>query len=300
MRLPKKYRVGGVLFASVTLLGSWGLLGVLFVLGRIHPPKLITELFAMSFWYALIMGLPPLMATWLVHRFVTPLASSDLGIREAKFGVTVLSALLSLGLVLCASGISALLAFWEVIPQTALGNAAEPVDATAGHALLLLLAFFGTLSLLWFQALIEELGWRGYFLMRLIKKLGPWGVLVHGLVWGLWYTPLLLFVGGWGERVAGFFVGLALLGSLFAWLRLWTNCLSSIVIANITVTVAAGLPYLLHGREVGLRGALFEPSGWLLMSCILLFLFLWRSDLLQKPVSLVQRRFDSSGDRLLH
>jgi len=38
----------------------------------------------------------------------------------------------------------------------------------------------------------EELGWRGYMLTRLVDARVPRPVLVSGLVWGLWHTPLIV------------------------------------------------------------------------------------------------------------
>lgn len=40
----------------------------------------------------------------------------------------------------------------------------------------------------------EEIGWRGYMLTRLIDAGVPRPVLVSGVIWGLWHTPLI-FVG---------------------------------------------------------------------------------------------------------
>ncbi|HEY2205527.1 MAG TPA: type II CAAX endopeptidase family protein [Pseudonocardia sp.] len=46
---------------------------------------------------------------------------------------------------------------------------------------------FGCLS-----AAGEEIGWRGYLLTRLIDAGVPKPVLVSGLIWGLWHTPVII------------------------------------------------------------------------------------------------------------
>ncbi len=38
----------------------------------------------------------------------------------------------------------------------------------------------------------EEIGWRGYMLTRLIQARVPFPLLVSGLIWGLWHTPLIV------------------------------------------------------------------------------------------------------------
>lgn len=45
----------------------------------------------------------------------------------------------------------------------------------------------------------EEIGWRGYMLTRLIDARVPQPVLVSGIIWGAWHTPLILS----GQYAAG-------------------------------------------------------------------------------------------------
>jgi hypothetical protein len=59
-----------------------------------------------------------------------------------------------------------------------------------------------------------------------------------------------------------------LLGALLAWLRLAARSLVPVVVANATLTLAAGLPYVLHGLDGGLRSAAYGPVGWLLMAAL--------------------------------
>jgi uncharacterized protein len=71
----------------------------------------------------------------------------------------------------------------------------------------------------------EEIGWRGYMLTRLVDSGIPAPLLVSGLIWGLWHTPLILS----GQYASGphpllsaavFMSTVVGLGFVFAWLRL--------------------------------------------------------------------------------
>lgn len=71
----------------------------------------------------------------------------------------------------------------------------------------------------------EEIGWRGYMLTRLVDSKIPAPILISGLVWGLWHTPLIFS----GQYASGahpilsaclFMVGIVAGGYVFAWLRL--------------------------------------------------------------------------------
>jgi membrane protease YdiL (CAAX protease family) len=74
----------------------------------------------------------------------------------------------------------------------------------------------------------EEVGWRGYMLLRLIDGRVPFPILTSGLIWGLWHTPLIMA----GIYAAGpnlllsvgvFMVGVVAISALLAWARLVTG-----------------------------------------------------------------------------
>ena len=88
----------------------------------------------------------------------------------------------------------------------------------------LILLVFGALSDFKYVA-GEEIGWRGYMLTRLVDSGVPAPILISGVVWGLWHTPLILS----GQYASGpyrtlsvclFLVGIVAGGYVFAWLRL--------------------------------------------------------------------------------
>jgi len=71
----------------------------------------------------------------------------------------------------------------------------------------------------------EEIGWRGYMLTRWIDSGIRAPILISGLAWGLWHTPLILS----GQYASGphpvlstclFLIGIVAAGYVFAWLRL--------------------------------------------------------------------------------
>jgi membrane protease YdiL (CAAX protease family) len=155
-----------------------------------------------------------------------------------------------------------------------LGGEAEPppvlqaawFDGVASPSL----ALAGTLVLVWVQAFGEEVGWRGYFLRRAMDRFGRWrGLVLQGVAWGTWYAPVLFFSTfgssltlASASRSLGFMLTCIPLGTLFGWLRLASKSVVPVITANTTLTLIAGLPYVLHGLDAGLRSAIFGPPGW--------------------------------------
>lgn len=246
--------------------------------GFAHP------LLAASVLYTVTMGWQPLAATWLVRRWVDRPGAPDHALRPARLPYNLLATFAPLVL----AG-AALLVAWGLLELRRYTGPLElPLPRTAyapvrslPAALLMTLAFGVSLLLIWLQALAEEIGWRGYFLTRLMRQLGPWeGLLLHGLFWGLWYAPPLLFMadasGPAPLHGVGFVLTCTLLGALLGWLRLASRSVIPTTIANAILTLSAGLPLLLQGVEVGPRGAVYEPPGWLPMALVLAALALGR------------------------
>lgn len=74
----------------------------------------------------------------------------------------------------------------------------------------------------------EEIGWRGYMLMRLIDAGVPRPVLVSGIIWGLWHIPLILaglYVAGSSPLLSAvlFMVSVVSFGFVIARMRLETG-----------------------------------------------------------------------------
>jgi membrane protease YdiL (CAAX protease family) len=111
-----------------------------------------------------------------------------------------------------------------------------PISPIAATVLYVLLAGSFGLARGLASALGEEIGWRGFLVPELFKKIGFTGTaLISGLVWSCWHYPLLI----WGDYNSGtppwygltcFTVMVVSLSFIFAWLRLksgslWTAAL---------------------------------------------------------------------------
>ena len=105
------------------------------------------------------------------------------------------------------------------------GDTASPV--TLFVVLLALTATIGSIIGA-LSAAGEEIGWRGYMLMRLIDAGVPRPVLASGLIWALWHVPLIVagvYVAGSSPVVSAmlFMVGVTSFGFVFARMRLETG-----------------------------------------------------------------------------
>lgn len=315
----RRATAGLALFIALSFLGSWFVAAALRVLElNVAPGALGTRLFTTSLLYAVTMGWQPLVATWVVRRWIDPPDHMDLGLRPARPIFSVVGGAAALGFVIAALALA-----WALSHLGGLGGlgfgaalhgsaeAAAPPAALprpeASALVTLPLIFFCTLALLWLQAFTEEVSWRGYFLPRAMERLGRWpGLLLHGAVWGAWYAPVLFFTSygtsssphhgadSLGKSLA-FVVTCALVGTLLGWLRLASRSLVPVIVANVALTLAAGLPYVVHGIDAGLRAAVFGPAGWAL--CALAIAALARSRFrlaVQTPGSLVELEEDAA------
>jgi membrane protease YdiL (CAAX protease family) len=275
---------GLLVFLLLTFGLSWGpaLLFQRDWSGREGP--LAMELLAASLFYALTMGWQPLAAVWIVRRWVEPRGYLDQGLKRARPSflavATVAPLALAVAAILVAWGLHGL-GLLRISESLATPTAQVGDGPSLSNAFLVTAAFVCSLLLVWGQALAEEVGWRGYFLVRLMERIGPWrGLLLHGLVWGLWYAPPLVFATQGLTRSplrsTSFVLTCALLGALLGWLRLASRSVVPATVANAILTLSAGLPLLLQGTEVGLRGAAYAPPGWLPMAVVLAALALGR------------------------
>lgn len=290
---PRERAAAGLaLFVVLSFLGSWFVAAALRVFGlTVAPSAFGTRLFTTSLLYALTMGFQPLAAAWVVRRWVDPPDQLDLGLRPTRLVFSVFGALAALALAAFATLVAWLAVVAGIAAPSALHGSAEAElssgVASVSELFVLLFAFAGTVLLVWAQAFAEEVAWRGYFLPRAMERLGGWrGLALHGVVWGLWYAPVLFFA-SYGPlapsaslgRGLGFVVTCALLGTLLGWLRLASQSLLPTVVSNATLTLAAGLPYVVHGVDAGLRSAAFGPAGWLVLLAAIggLLLSKWRA-----------------------
>lgn len=291
---------GLIAFLLLSFSLTWAVAASLRALGLTGVPveSLGTRLFTTSLLYVFTMGWQPFVATLLVRRWIDPPDELDLGLRPTRSVFSLVGGLSAIAFV----ALAALVAFLVGVRGAARPET-EVLDVNGLNALKLLLAFFGTIALVWVQAFAEELGWRGYFLPRAMERFGHWpGLLLHGAVWGLWYAPVLLFATegplefGSVLRPLAFVITCALLGTLYGWLRLASGSLAPVVVTNTTLTLATGLPYVIHGVDPGLRSAAFGASGWLVLVVTIsgLALTRWRS-VVRLPLAITETPVTAVG-----
>jgi membrane protease YdiL (CAAX protease family) len=271
-------RAGLILFVTFSFLGSWFVAATLRVFElTVDPGTLGTRLFTVSLLYAATMGWQPLVATLMVRGWIDPPDPFDLGIHPTRRIFGAIGVLSAVAFAACATLVAAAAVSLGIDEPRPLNGVAE-VELTPGatstrELFVLPLTFVGAILLVWVQAFAEEIGWRGFFLPRAMRELGRWrGLVAHGVVWGLWYAPVVFFASYRTlhpftslARSAGFVATCVLLGVLFGWLRLASKSVMPVVLANATLTLAAGLPYVIHGVDAGLRGAAFGPPGWIVL-----------------------------------
>jgi membrane protease YdiL (CAAX protease family) len=119
----------------------------------------------------------------------------------------------------------------------------------------------------------EEVGWRGYLLLRLLPLGQWWALILSGAIWGLWHAPLILL----GFNYPGHpLLGIALtatmgtiIGTLLGWLRLASGSLWPTVLghAAINANQILGGIMLLAAAGASLdtsQATLLGWTGWLL------------------------------------
>ena len=129
---------------------------------------------------------------------------------------------------------------------------AVPMEALLAVQAVQALLLGGILNLI--PALGEEWGWRGYMYPRLTEKLGrvP-GLLLGGVIWGLWHAPLTALGHNYGLGYPGFpWAGIGAmcvfcitLGILLAWLTEKTGSVIPAAVAHGAVNGAGALGLLL-------------------------------------------------------
>jgi membrane protease YdiL (CAAX protease family) len=122
----------------------------------------------------------------------------------------------------------------------------------------------------------EELGWRGYMLTRLVTVLGPWGLPVSGVIWGLWHVPLILsgiYATGpnrWASALL-FLVSITAAGVVIGWLRLRSGSVWPAVLAHASwnVIIQGVFDWATPGSQPGGAAAVWiGESGYLVVATL--------------------------------
>lgn len=141
--------------------------------------------------------------------------------------------------------------------------------------------------LLIFEAIVSaiegiggEIGWHSYFIPLLEKKYGvAKAIIICGIVWGLWYAPLIINghdfgVGYFGAPFTGILtlcVYFTLLSAFFTWLHMKTETIYVPALAH--GTFAAVEQYSLNFEKVYPTGHILGPSLPGVISMIPLLIF---------------------------
>jgi membrane protease YdiL (CAAX protease family) len=120
-------------------------------------------------------------------------------------------------------------------------------------------------------ALGEELGWRGWLLPKLMPLGTVKALLISGVIWGLWHSPLVLLgynytgVPGWLGVVM--MIGTCIvIGSVFAWLRIRSESVWPAALAHGAFNAAAGFSFVFAaaGSEIDtVNATILGWSGWI-------------------------------------
>lgn len=111
----------------------------------------------------------------------------------------------------------------------------------------------------------EEVGWRGWLLPALLP-LGTWpALIISGVIWGLWHSPLILLGYNFGytdwRGVALMVGGCVAWGVLFGWARLRSASVWPAVVGHGALNAAAGLVVLFAAAGVEVDMGIVGPLG---------------------------------------
>ncbi len=113
----------------------------------------------------------------------------------------------------------------------------------------------------------EELGWRALMLPLLSGRGTGRGLVLTGIVWGLWHAPAILQGLNYPSApVLGVFLMVVfclILGTLLGWLWLRTGSVWAPAFGHGAINAMAGLPVLLlSGVDLTWGGTLASVAGW--------------------------------------
>jgi len=129
----------------------------------------------------------------------------------------------------------------------------------------------------------EEIGWRGWLLPTL-RPMGRWPALIlTGVIWGLWHSPLILLGYNFGRTdwtgVALMTIGCVFWGMLFGWVRLRSGSVWPAAIGHGALNASGGM-FLLFGDASQVPDpALVSPlgvSGWIVVALAVVVLLVTR------------------------
>lgn len=185
-------------------------------------------------WSSILMFAP--VAASVVARLVLREGFADVSFRfggRRTWNMILLALVFPIVVGLVAYGIAWATGLAQFDPQLPAGRIATLIGEVTSSPVMVfvILLLFATFVGVFPQSLSaagEEIGWRGYMLMRLIDAGVPRPVLVSGIIWGLWHMPLILaglYVAGSSPILSAvlFMVSVVSFGFVIARMRLETG-----------------------------------------------------------------------------
>ena len=159
------------------------------------------------------------------------------------------------------------LALGLIVPVTLI-LVALPVGALLGVwvGLQLINVFVGAFINL-IPALGEELGWRGWLLPKLMPLGTVPALVLSGVIWELWHSPLILL--GYNYPAAQTWLGLTMMigmciivGAVFGWLRLHSESVWPAALAHGAFNAAAGFSLIFAAAGESIDTTQATILGW--------------------------------------
>lgn len=133
---------------------------------------------------------------------------------------------------------------------------------TRGDICMILLSGFATVLLFALYTLGEELGWRGYMMPRLEKRIGTVpSIIVGGIIWGIWHGPLFQYGYNFGTNYPLFpYLGIALMcancigtNAIYTWLTKRTGTVYVSSLAHSCNNALNGIlaSFIFLGKTIG-------------------------------------------------
>ena len=117
-------------------------------------------------------------------------------------------------------------------------------------------------------ALGEELGWRGFLLVRLESMGQMRAIVLSGLIWGIWHMPAILQGHNYPKHpipgVLLMIVFCVLFGAILSWFYLRTRSPWAPALGHGSLNAIAGMPILfMPGVDMAYGGTLTSVIGWI-------------------------------------
>ena len=255
---------------------TWGVWAVVYLLGGMENLPVFTAGSLLAMWC-------PGIAALVCGRFITPLPLRGLGLRWGSleryasiyfFVILYLAGAMALSVAL---GLQAVNATLEPL-RSELADQPYPFNDPILVTFVTIIGSF-TLAALFNSlfALGEELGWRGYLLLKLAPLGIPRASLLIGLIWGVWHAPAIFMGYNYpGQPLAGalFMVWFTLGWSvIFTWLRQETRSVLAAAFGHGLLNAVAGLPLLLLQDTNSLIRAPLGVTGLVPLTLLALFAF---------------------------